>query len=207
MHKRTAHRWRLTAIMVVGTFFAFGTFWLVQLAQNGDTSVDPNSFKNEPDYIVEQFSFVRMTPEGKPRYLVSGAKLTHRPIDDTSDVELPVLQGVAPGQPVTTITSQRARIRHAQNQADLLGDVNVVRPESPTNRAMQLKTEALTVYTDEDRMTSDQPVQVTLGNSTIKGTGMEANNATGELKFASRGQIVYPPRAARVAPTTTGKPQ
>lgn len=207
MHKRTAHRWRLTAIMVVGVFFAFGTFWLVQLAQNGDASVDPNNFKNEPDYIVEQFSFVRMTPEGKPRYLVSGAKLTHRPIDDSSDVELPVLQGVAPGQPLTTITSQRAKIRHAQNQADLLGDVNVVRPETPSNRGMHLKTEALTVFTDEDRMTSDQPVQVTLGNSTIRGTGMEANNATREIKFASRGQIVYPPKAARAAPTTPGKPQ
>jgi lipopolysaccharide export system protein LptC len=207
MHKRTAHRWRLSAIMVVGVFFAFGTFWLVQLAQNGDSAVDPNNFKNEPDYIVENFSFVRMTPEGKPRYLVSGAKLTHRPVDDSSDVELPVLQGVAPGQPLTTITSQRAKIRHAQNQADLAGDVKVVRPESPTNRGMQLRTEALTVFTDEDRMTSDQPVQVTLGNSTIKGTGMEANNATRELRFASRGQIVYPPKAARAAPTTPGKPQ
>jgi lipopolysaccharide export system protein LptC len=36
-----------------------------------------------------------------------------------------------------------------------------------------------------------------LGAATVSGTGMVANNATQKLHLASRGQIVYPPRAQR----------
>ena len=70
MHKRTAHRWRLLSTMMVGIFFAFGSFWLLQLITNGDLSITPDTNKSEPDYIVEKFSFVRMTTDGKPRYMI-----------------------------------------------------------------------------------------------------------------------------------------
>ncbi len=196
MHKRTAHRWRLTITMLAGTFFAFGTFWLVQL-QNDNLDVDPDAFKNEPDYIVEKFSVVRMTPQGQPRYVVSGAKLTHRPLNDVSDVVSPVVQSIAPGHPPTTITAQSGRIRHTENQVDLLGKVDINRPPSPDTEAMRLKTEALTIFPDEDRMASSLPVHMTLGSATITGTGMQANNATRRVKIASDGQIVYPPKASR----------
>ena len=199
MHKRTALRWRLLITMTVGVFFAFGSFWIVQLMQNRDLLVDPNAFQNEPDYIVEKFSFVRMTAEGKPRYLFSGAKLTHRPIDDSSDVVAPVVQSLTNKVAPTTVTSLRAHVRHLENQVDLSGNVEVQRPESPTNRALRLRTEALTVFPDEDRMVSALAVEAKLGTSTIVGTGMQANNATGQVHFDSRGQLIYPPKAARGA--------
>lgn len=197
MHKRTAHRWRLLITLVIGTFFAFGSFWLLQVMQNNGIDVEADANKNEPDYIIEKFSFVRMSPEGKPRYLFSGAKLTHRPIDDASDVERPVLKSLTPQSPPMTITSQRARIRHAENQVDLFGKVDIRRPAGPGSRPMQIKTEFLTVFPDEDRMSSNVAVEMKLGSATVAGIGMQANNATRQVHFASRGQIVYPPQEAR----------
>ncbi len=196
MHKRTAHRWRLITIMVVGGFLAFGSYWMVHLMENSDATLDSDAFKNEPDYIVEKFSFVRMTPEGKPHYVLSGAKLTHRPVNDSSDVELPVLQNIAPGAPPMTIVAQRARIVNAGNQVDLNGKVDIQRPASPTTRSLRLRTEKLTVFPDEDRMQSDQQVTMQLGDTVVTGTGMRANNATRQIHFASRSQIVDPPGAA-----------
>jgi lipopolysaccharide export system protein LptC len=65
---------------------------------------------------------------------------------------------------------------------------------------MRLKTEALTIFTDEDRMTSNKKVQMTLGAATATGTGMVANNATRQIDLKGRGQLVLPPTAARQAP-------
>ena len=194
--KRTAHRWPLLISITVGVFLAFGSFWLAQVIERGDDQIDQASAGNEPDYIVEKFSFVRMTPEGAPRYLFYGAKLAHRPVSDVSEVDQPMLLSMAPGQPPMTIKSQKAQIRHQQNEVDLLGKVDISRPASPATRAMQMQTEALTVYPDEERMTSDQLVTMKLGDATITGTGMQANNATRQVSLG-RGRMVVPPRARR----------
>jgi lipopolysaccharide export system protein LptC len=193
MDKRTAHRWPLLLTIVAGCFLAFGSYWLLHIMER-EGDIDPERFKNEPDYIVEQFSFVRMTPEGKPHYLFTGAKLTHRPVDDTSEVERPVLQNLAPNTPPTTITAQRALIHQSESKVDLLGKVDIRRPASPTGQAIHIQTEQLIVYPDEDRMESSVAVAAKVGDASIDGVGMQANNATQKLHFASRGRIVYPPK-------------
>jgi lipopolysaccharide export system protein LptC len=195
--KRTAHRWPLLISITVGIFLAFGSFWLLQVMERGDGQIDPAAAGNEPDYIVEKFSFVRMTPEGKPRYLFYGAKLTHVPLGDVSQVEQPMLQSMTPGLPVMTVKSNTARIRHADNEVDLMGKVDVFRPASPDSRLLRMKTEALTVFPDEERMESSLRVDMALGANTITGVGMKANNATRQVQFASRGQIIVPPKGAR----------
>jgi lipopolysaccharide export system protein LptC len=197
MDKRVAHRWPLLITITIGVFLAFGSFWLVQIMQRGDGQIDAAAAGSEPDYIVEKFSFVRMTPEGTPRYLFYGAKLSHRPLGDVSDVEQPMLQSMAPGQAPMTIKSQTARILHQQNQVELAGKVDIHRPPSAAARELHMKTEALTVFPDEDRMASTERVDMALGAATITGTGMKANNATRQVEFASRGQIIIPPKAAR----------
>jgi lipopolysaccharide export system protein LptC len=197
MDKRTAHRWPLLLTITAGTFFALGSFWLVQVMQRDDNQIDQAAAGNEPDYIVEKFSFVRMTPEGQPRYLFYGAKLTHRPLGDVSDVEQPMLQNMAPGLQPMTIKSQKALIRHQDNQVDLLGKVDIHRPPSPGTRELHMQTEALTVFPDEERMQSNVRVDMALGAATITGVGMKANNATRQIQFAQRGQIIVPPKAAR----------
>ncbi|MES2323762.1 MAG: LPS export ABC transporter periplasmic protein LptC [Pseudomonadota bacterium] len=197
MHKRTAHRWRLLTTITALVFLAFGSFWLVELMLRSDGSMGPGGYGNEPDYIVEKFSVVRMTPEGQPRYLLSGAKLTHRPVEDVSEVEQPVMRSVAPGQSAVTIVARKARIRHAENQVDLSGAVDIARPATPASKAMRLKTEALTVFPDEDRMESSVAVQMAMGEASVKGVGMKADNALRQLDFASSGQLIYPPNPRR----------
>jgi lipopolysaccharide export system protein LptC len=195
MHKRTAHRWRLGTIMMVGAVFALGSFWLVQVINRGELAGAAEGLKTEPDYIVEKFSFVRMTLAGQPRYIISGEKLTHRPSDDSLDVVLPVVQNLSSKQPPMTMHAKAAHIDQATNVVDLIGDVDIQRPPLGAAQAMTLKTDALTVYTDEDRMETKQPFQLVIGNTTVAGVGMKANNATGQLDVKSRMQLNFPPRA------------
>ena len=195
MHKRTAHRWRLVIVMTAWVLLALGSFWLVQLVERDD-GVQADGLKNEPDYIVDKFSFVRMTPQGRPSYIISGDKLTHQPVDDISIVDKPVVRSLTTEHPPMTIHALTARVDHGGNVVDLVGKVDVERPATPQAQRLSLKTEALTVLPDDDILKTQAPVVMMLGAATVHGTGMQANNATRQLHIDQRGQIIYPPKPA-----------
>lgn len=191
--ERSAHRLRLTLTLTALTLVAFGSFWLLQLLNRSGDELQADKRLNEPDYIIEQFSVVRMTGEGKPSYIVSGDKLTHRPIDDASDIDKPVVRNLGGEHPPMDIKSDRARIDENNTRVQLLGNVRIHRAAAAKSAAMDMRTDALTLYPDEDRMTTDRPVRLVSGNATADGVGLRANNATRQLSLGGRGTIVYPP--------------
>ena len=193
VNKRTAHRWRLLALMLTAVFFAFGSFWLLQAIQAEDPAGVGNNL-SEPDYIVENFSFVRMTENGVPRYVMSGERLAHRPDNDVSEVTKPVVESMTPGRPRMTMHADRGQIHHAENRVELMGNVDIARPATPTSEALRARTDALTVLADDEIVKTNRPVQMTLGASSVNGVGLVAENPTQKLHLGGRGQIVYPPR-------------
>jgi lipopolysaccharide export system protein LptC len=195
-YKRTAHRWRLLILMLFAVFCAFGSFWLVQVMQGEENAHGVNA-GNEPDYIVDNFSWVRMSETGKPRYVISGERLTHRPVDNTALVDKPVVQSLTVEHPPMTMTSDHAFVSQNQNQIDLTGNVDIQRPGSKTSQPLRIRTQALTVLPDEDIVKTDKPIDMKLGASSVAGIGMVANNATQQVHLGGRGQIIYPPRAPR----------
>ena len=198
MRKRTAHRWQLTLIMMVGIFVALGSFWLVQVVNQAGDSEQADRFRNEPDYIIDRFSLVRMSKTGQPAYIVSGDKLTHHPADDSSDVVKPFVHGLPAkdDQPPVNIHAETAHIDQGNTRVRLDGNVDVMRPATPKAQAMRMNTTTLTVFPDEERMETAAPVDLHLGASTAKGTGMQFNNATRQVQLGGRGTITMPPRAA-----------
>jgi len=197
MRKRTAHRWQLTLIMMAGVFVAVGSFWLVQVVNQAGEEAAADKFRDEPDYIIDRFSTVRMNKEGKPAYIISGDKLTHRPVDDTSVIDKPLVHGLANGQPPMNIHAQTAYVDQGNTRVKLSGNVDVVRPATKQAQELRLKTSTLTVYPDEERMETDAPVEMKAGRTTATGTGMKANNATRQIELGGRGTITMPPRAAQ----------
>ncbi|MCS0581044.1 LPS export ABC transporter periplasmic protein LptC [Massilia pinisoli] len=195
-YKRTAHRWRLLLLMLFAVFCAFGSFWLVQVMQ-GDDNTPGTGAGNEPDYIIDNFSWVRMSEAGKPRYVISGDRLTHRPADNTALVDKPVVQNLTTDHPPMTMTAERALVSQNQNQIDLTGNVDIQRPAGTDSQPLRIRTQALTVLPDEDIVKTDQPIDMKLGASSVNGVGMLANNATQQVHLGGRGQIIYPPRASR----------
>jgi lipopolysaccharide export system protein LptC len=129
--------------------------------------------------------------------VVSGDRLTHRPVDDISFVDNPVMQGMTVNHPRTTITAERARILHEKDQVDLVGNVNVQRPAVGNSKPLSIKTPEMTVLPDEELMKTDKPVEMMVGATNVRGTGMVANNATQQVHIVSGGRIILPPRANR----------
>ena len=195
-HKRTAHRWQISATIGAAVLFALGSFWLVEVINRGDF-VGSGAPKSEPDYIVEGFSVVKMTAAGKARYIVAGDKLTHHPDTDTADIERPVVQSLAPPLPPMTMTALKGRIDQSNNIVDMMGNVVVERPASPQGSHLRLKTEALTILTDEDKLRTDLAVEMLQDATVVTGVGMLADRAAGQIDIYNRAHVVYPPPPAR----------
>lgn len=195
-YKRTAHRWRLLIIMLSAVFCAFGSFWLVQVMQ-GNEGGPGGAAGDAPDYIIDNFSWVRMAENGRPRYVISGERLTHRPSDNTSLIDKPVVQSLTAEHPPMTMTSERALVNQNQNQIDLTGNVDIQRPGSTKAEPLRIRTDALTVLPDEEIAKTNLPVHMTLGGATVDAVGMVANNATQQIALGGRGHVTYPPRQKR----------
>lgn len=196
MRKRTAHRWQLTLIMMIGVFVAVGSAWLVQVVNSSGQSAEVDKFREEPDYIIDRFSLVRMNKSGQPAYIISGDKLTHRPTDDSSLIDKPYVHGLSSDQPPLNIHALTALVDQGNTRVRLDGNVDVVRPATKQAQELRLKTSTLTVYPDEERMETTAAVEMNSGRSTATGTGMKANNATRQIELGGRGKITTPPRAA-----------
>lgn len=195
-NQRIAHRFRLSIGMVLVLTAALGSFYLLQLLNRAGEEMQADKRANEPDYIIENFSFVRMTKDGKPSYIIAGDKLTHRPIDDSSEIDKPRVHSLASEKPPMEILSQTARVDQGNSRVTLNGTVTIDRPEAPNAQALHMATEKLVIFPDEDRMETDQPVKLKLGNSTATANSMRANNATREVHLAGDGTLQLPPRAA-----------
>ena len=193
VNKRTAHRWRTLALMLTAVFLAFGSFWLLQAIQGGGDVTGANDL-SEPDYIVENFSFVRMTEQGAPRYVMTGARLVHHPDNDVSEVTRPIVESMAPERPRMTMHADRGQVYHGENRVELMGNVDIARPATPKTEALRARTEALTVLVDDEIVKTSRPVQMTLGASSVNGVGMVAENPSQKLHLGGRGRIVSPPR-------------
>ena len=196
VNKRTRHRWRLLGLMLLGVFAAFGSFWLVQVMQGDEPGHNVN-VGNDPDYIVDNFSFVRMSETGKPRYVISGKSLAHRPVDNTSEIDKPVVQALTTDHPHMTMTANHAHVNQDQNQVDLAGNVEIQRPAAANSQPLHISTQALTILPDEEIARTDQPIRMTLGSATVDAVGMVANNATQQIHLGGRGRAIYPPRQPR----------
>lgn len=193
MHKRTAHRWRLGASILVAALLALGSYWLVLVMNRADQDIRAAQQGNEPDYFVDNFSVVRMDPLGHPAYIVSGVKLTHRPLDDSSDIAAPFVRKLSPGLPPTDMHALRGRIDQDRSRVRLDGSVLVTRAAGPGVQNLELKTEALTLYPDTDKMETALAVQMLLGTTLMTGVGMDADNAARQVHIAHQFRLTRPP--------------
>lgn len=194
-----AHRWRMTWIVLGAVVFALGSFWLLELANKTSEELNASKQVNDPDYFVTNFSLVRMDLQGKPSYIVSGTKLTHYPADDSSDIDHPFVRKISPDLPPLNMNAELAHIDQSNTRLQLFRNVVIDRVASPKAQNMTLKTEALTVFPDEERMETAVPVDMLLGTSHVTGVGMTANNATGVVDVQHTVRIVYPPAPRKPA--------
>lgn len=188
---RSALRFRLVAILAPIIALALGSFWLLEVMRRSSSDFIPNPQRNEPDFYVEQFSYVKISKTGNAQYHFSGAKLTHNPQDDSYDIALPVINKLGDAQSPMTLRAERARVNSDNSQIHLYHNVHMDRPASPANERIHVKSEYLLLLPDDEIVKTDEPVEITVGQSKLTGTGMFANNAAREFRLTSNVHGTY----------------
>ena len=194
--RRAGNRYRMLLLLGLGIGLALGSFWLLEVMQKSAVGTQPNALKNEPDYYVENFNFVRMSKTGEARYNIAGTRMIHRPLDDTYEITLPVVHSLSRTAPPLTMRSQRAMVDPDSSKIHMVEMVNADRPASASTDHFHLKTEYLLILPDDDVIQTDKAAELTLGTARLTGIGMYANNATREFRLAQRVHGTYPPRLA-----------
>jgi lipopolysaccharide export system protein LptC len=193
---RPARRFSMAMLLALCAALALGSFWMLEVMRKAGEDNAPAGARTEPDYFVDDFTFVRMSKTGQAEYRISGEKLTHHPNDDTHHITLPVVTTLAAEQPPMTARSQRAVVDRNSSQIQMMDNVTLNRAATANSDAMLLTTSYLLVLPDEDVMRTDKPVEITVGQSKLTGTGMVANNTTRQLDLASDVHAFYQPPAA-----------
>jgi lipopolysaccharide export system protein LptC len=189
------NRFRLAVVLALGTAVTLGSFWVLEVMRRGIVDETSASARSEPDFYVEKFNFVRIAQSGDANYSISGKRLIHNPVDNSYEVELPIVNSLSPTRPPMITHAKRALIEHDYSKVHLYNNVQVDRPATPTTQNFRLESEYLLILPDDDVMTSDKPVDMTLGISNLRGTGMYVNNATRELRLSNNVHATYqPPR-------------
>jgi lipopolysaccharide export system protein LptC len=184
-------RFRLFVTLAIAIGLALGSFWLLEVIRRGGENFVPTPQRTEPDFYVEKFSYVKLSVDGQARYHISGDRLTHNPVDDSYDVTHPIVNSLKVNQPPLTVRAERAQINSDNSKIHLYDDVHLDRPGTTTSHPMHVKSEYLLVLPDDDVIQTDQPVEITFGQSKLTGAGMVANNATREFRLSSNVHGTY----------------
>lgn len=192
MSARTSH-FRLVAILAPTIVIALASFWIVEVMRRGADDGTSPAQRTEPDFYVEQFNYVKLARSGAAQYHLSGERLTHNPVDDSYDVTQPIVRSMRTNAEPMTITARRAWINGDSTEVHLFDDVHIDRPASVEDERMLLRTEKMVILPDEDAMHTERKVIIDRGKSVLTGTGMYANNATGEFRLRNNVHGTYQP--------------
>jgi len=201
--RRGTGRYRVLIFLGGAIGLALGSFWLLQVVNRQAETGKPDQRRNEPDYYVEKFNFVRMSIAGEAQYNIAGARMIHRPLDNSYEITLPVVQSLRPGKPALMIRSQHAIATPDNNRIDMIDKVVAHQPAAAGSEPFTLKSEYLQIFPDDEILRTDKAVEIMLGQARMTGVGMEANNATRQIKLMEQVHGSFPPRVATPAVPTT----
>lgn len=189
------NRFGIVTMLILSTVLVLASFWVLEVMRRSVEDTLPQQQRVDPDYFVENFTFLRLSETGGVQYNIAGVRLEHDPVNGTHHVDLPIVTSYSEDRPPVKATSRRAMISPDNTQVHLYEEVHVDRPASPETKHFHLQSDYLLVLMDDDIVRTDKPVEITLGTSVLHGTGMVANNATMQLELFSNVRTRFAPPA------------
>lgn len=137
----------------------------------------PGVSRHDPDYFAERFSVRRFDAGGRLQHTLRAERMDHFPDDDTTHVK--TADVLFHGARVTRLTAPSAVIGPDGKDVRLSGGVRVIRAGIEGAPDTVIDTPSLLVLPDAEQASTSEPVVVTQGRSTLRGTGAEIDHAAG----------------------------
>lgn len=176
--------------LIMLALLAVLSFWLQDSINLEEASHDGN-LRHDPDTIVENFQIHRFDINGQLKYRLTAPYLTHYPDDDSSDLNSPTLVSFRPNSPAMTILSQHAKVTSKGEMAYLFDGVRATRAATDGRAEMNANMPDLTVDLKKGIAFTDSPVEITQGQSWVKGVGATLDDNTSTLVLQSQVTGLY----------------
>lgn len=176
---------------------AGASMWLDRIT-GGDEGRSASQVRNSPDSVAEGTRLVSFDREGRQRYELLADRITHYPQSDVTALEQPRLVYVTEGRELRI----SARNGEAEKQGDVIrlaGDVRALRAPAAGSPEMTFASESLTIWPDDERAETRDPVVLTQGTSTARANGMKSDNLFGTLELIGNARV-HIPRTSRTSP-------
>jgi lipopolysaccharide export system protein LptC len=193
MNVELRRRYPALLLLAAGSLLAALSFWALEIARRSADDTRGPTVRTEPDYFIEDFTYTRMSVSGKAQYVISGKKLIHYPVDDSSTVEQPSLRSYSSLRDPMTLHSRTAKITTNQKELHFYGDVTLERPQSRGTDSLRIDSDYMLARPNQDIVKTDRKVVIQLGTSRMEGTGMIADNRKHQLNLQSRVSGHYEP--------------
>jgi lipopolysaccharide export system protein LptC len=169
-----------------------GVTWWYQY-QGESTRIFAPELSSEPDYYLDNFSLVQTDETGILRYRLRAERMSHLELDGTSEFEAPVFVFHRPPSPEWEISSERAWASPNAEEVHLLGGVTLHRAATTATEAIHILTSNVRLWPETQTALTDESVIATSGQHWIRGIGMSANMAEGNLDLLSHVRAHYVP--------------
>jgi lipopolysaccharide export system protein LptC len=172
------------------------SFWLQSTVDLGETKND-GKFRHDPDAIAENFTIRRFNQKGHIKYRLAAPYLVHYPDDDSSELRSPVLTNYREEGSQVVVAGDHAKVTAKGETIYLWDNVSVTRAATPDRPEMVARMPDLTAQPDAGIAFTSSPVEITQGQSWVKGVGAHIDNNTSTMILQSQVHGLYiRPRAA-----------
>lgn len=170
-------------VLVMGCC-ALGTVWLVRNAPRFDLAGGGEPPPHEPDYRMQNFSVRGFDGAGVLRSELSGDSGRHYPDTDTLEVSEPRMRSHAEDGSVTDGEAQRGVSNHDGSRVQLYDDARIWREAVQDEHGrvtppLEFQGDYLDALTDEEKVSSDQPVKLLRGGDWFVGDTFDYDNGSG----------------------------
>ncbi len=186
MKRRSTHWFPVVLLALMAAL----TYWLERSVQATLPKKD-GSQRHDPDYYVENFTAIRLGPDGQPQSRLKAAKMTHYPDDDSTYLVAPLLYRFGKDKPVTTIQSKTGLVSREGEHVYFIDNVKVVRAAYADRSELTVTTSWLHAEPDKDTADTDRPVVIHDAKTHITGVGLHVDNKTQILQLHSRVRARY----------------
>jgi lipopolysaccharide export system protein LptC len=179
-------------LLVMG-LLALGSWSLVRSVPGLAVAPSAGTPRNDPDYILGRFAAQVFDAQGQPVRELVGERARHYPLSDELHVEQVRLEARSASGAQVQAQALRAVAPGHGDRLALAGQVQVVRLADARGARTVFRGEALQVLLDEERLLSDQPVNIVQGHQRYAADRMVLDIRTGQYTLQGRVRVTLAP--------------
>ena len=170
---------------------AMMTYWLVKNTPSQISQQEVLTPSHTIDYYLKNFSVKSYQSDGQLRSIVYGEKANHFADTQVLEITQPKLQTFDVQQNMTRASANQAFANADGSELQLLGQAVVVRElpkeSGQTSQELEMRSEFLDFFIDEDKLSTHEPVELRKGKSTFHALGLDYDNT--KMLLNLKGQV------------------